>query len=302
MAEHIINSMDQHQESPKKISIVVPIGGFPNGSQKLKTWINPGTKADIEIILVLDTDDLEVAREIEELVASLPNLSLQVVQSSARNPGAARNLGMEKATSEWVCFWDSDDTGLVDQILSDVELGRQNQADLVVGRFTRITVSKDNEIIEEHTSREPTLEGIYLNPGLWRIIFRRSFIQDYRFSDLRMAEDQVFIFGLLQKSPKILFSNSVSYQYYDYPSNQLTKSRNALDDLPHALELTVKLYQNLPKRNLVIGILRQYLSTIKFCSVGKKLVATKKFLGICLTRPKFAANVPWSLARIMRQK
>lgn len=302
IAEHIIDSVELHQKSAHKISVIVPIGGFPNGIQQLKEWLNSGTSREIEVILVIDSNDLNIQMEIDSLAKSLTEISIHVLSSSARNPGTARNIGLEKATSDWVCFWDSDDIGLVSQILSDVELGEKLQVDLVIGRYTQVSVNQKNEVTSESISPEATPEEIYLNPGLWRMVIRRTLIAQLRFPGLKMAEDQIFVFGLLQKKPKIRFLDSVSYRYFKYPANQLTRSKDALDDLPAAIRYSSKMFGSEPNRLLAIGIIKQFFSALKYCSTIKKFVASREILKLSLLHPKFVIYCLANTSITLRKK
>jgi len=117
-----------------------------------------------------------------------------------------------------------------------------------------------------------------------------------------MAEDQVFVFDALEKQPRIHFSNFVNYRYFKYPTNQLTKSKNALDDLPLAIKYSSKIFASSPSRFLAIGIVKQLLSAIKFCSNMKKIDALKEVLKLSLLRPQFFVYIPTSISTILRKK
>jgi len=87
-----------------KYSIIVPVFNRPNEAQELLESLNNQLFKDFEIILVED-GSTEPCKEIALKYASL-NIHYFFKQNSG--PGDSRNFGMEKATGEWLIFFDSD--------------------------------------------------------------------------------------------------------------------------------------------------------------------------------------------------
>ena len=283
------------------LSVIVPIGGFPNGSKQIRMWLNHSIGPEVEVILINDSVDISTEREIDSIVKSAPTVDISVIASMARNPGGARNLGLDNAKGEWICFWDSDDVGLINVTLEAINQARQESAELIIGKYRTISLNTKTEVTQETESAYPALSGIYLNPGLWRIVFKRNLTNMKRFPNLRMGEDQVFAFMILQKAKRIFLADVAIYHYYNYPGLQLTKTKSAMDDLYLALKLTSNLYRSQTSAYLQTSILRQSISVIKYCRVEYKLRALSNLMKLSLHQPQFLFSIPKSLLIIVRQ-
>jgi glycosyltransferase involved in cell wall biosynthesis len=93
------------------LSIIVPIGGFPNGIKPFLTWVGALYAEQLEVILVADFDDSELMEKIL-LISKNSKSKIQVMLSTSRNPGGSRNIGISKASgSDFV--YKIDQTGTV---------------------------------------------------------------------------------------------------------------------------------------------------------------------------------------------
>ena len=91
----------------KKVSVIVPVYNTSNYLEKCITSLLNQTLQDIEIIMVND-GSLDNSREIIEEFQKKDN---RILLFNKENGGqaSARNLGLSKATGEYVAFLDSDD-------------------------------------------------------------------------------------------------------------------------------------------------------------------------------------------------
>jgi glycosyltransferase involved in cell wall biosynthesis len=301
-AEHIIFLMGESLNKVKLLSVIVPIGGFPNGSHQIRAWLNQKISREVEVIIVNDSADLSTTQEIERIVEGASSVEINVVTSTARNPGGARNVGLSHATGEWVCFWDSDDVGMIDVALNAINAAEHQSADLIIGKFRWISVNKEIEITQEVVSKNLTIDSVYVNPGLWRFIIKRNQAKTVKFPELRMGEDQVFAFKILQRTRNILFIDSIIYDYYNYPGLQLTKTKSSMDDLFVSFKLTLGLCRRERNYFLLIAVLRQSISVIRYCRVKYKVQALLQLMELLLRAPRFLKDIPTALLGIARFK
>lgn len=146
----------------------------------------------------------------------------EVVSGKFGSPGLARNAGLDQGKSDYVIFWDVDDEPNLMQTINLLNYVDSNGGDVGIGNW----VFRDSP--DKLQGISPLSVGI--SPGIWRFLFRREFIKDIRFSNLKWGEDQLFILRVLAKNPKILTCKSAVYGYTKHVQGALTtETENVLD-------------------------------------------------------------------------
>lgn len=283
------------------LSVIVPIGGFPNGIQPFTSWISSTDGNPIEVILVADFDDPNLMKEIS-LIVKKSKVKIKILASNARNPGGSRNIGISNASGDWICFWDADDYPHVANMLKLVSESQYTNAQMAVGVYQLIERKNRNEFenIELHKAQNEL--DLYCDPGLWRLAFRREFVGASRFMELRMGEDQQFIFELLSKIPIIFFSDYQVYGYVKYETAQLTKNPVAIGDLPIALTECMKMYQHANSKYLLVGIYKQSLTVFKRARLKIKFQNLLTIFEFWVQNPETFRQVPYCLSVILRHR
>jgi len=280
------------------LSVIVPIGDMAKRLQFVESWLNQVNKYSLQVILVHDQTFLNVGTELRELVRSVNTSKVMLVQGVFGNPGSARNAGLEIATGDWVGFWDSDDTPNIKNIFEAINISQQYD-EVLVGNFSVF----DIKTMEQRTPIKKVngINSVAMNPGIWRMIFRRSMISDMRFPSLRMGEDQVFLSNLNFGIRKLRFFESIFYQYNLGSTSQLTKSKLALKDLPLASALILDHAKKAQRKQSVFDlqlVFRQQITIIKNGDFKLK-VSILKFIREYLK--KFSFNFLFvSLIALMR--
>jgi glycosyltransferase involved in cell wall biosynthesis len=280
------------------LSVIVPIGDMAKRLQFVESWLNQVNKYSLQVILVHDQTFLNVGTELRELVRSVNTSKVMLVQGVFGNPGSARNAGLEIATGDWVGFWDSDDTPNIKNIFEAINISQQYD-EVLVGNFSVF----DIKTMEQRTPIKKVngINSVAMNPGIWRMIFRRSMISDMRFPSLRMGEDQVFLSNLNFGIRKLRFFESIFYQYNLGSTSQLTKSKLALKDLPLASALILDHAKKAQRKQSVFDlqlVFRQQITIIKNGDFKLK-VSISKFIREYLK--KFSFNFLFvSLIALMR--
>lgn len=261
-----------------KLSAVVPIGGFPNGDSVLRSWATSNLPQGLEVILVLDSDDETVRRTVFD-VAGL-NSNINVLTSQHRNPGSTREIGLNAATGEWICFWDADDLPNIDNIWRAIENMENKGIDIIVGNYHSVNFESKHVADCLHGKDDP-LMTVYINPGLWRFVFKREIIENITFPALRMGEDQTFLFRSISKARRIRFVEDYFYNYIQYSSGQLTKSKKILTDLIKARDLCKEIYTSDKSNYILSAIIKQDLTLIKRAKFSIKFVTIIDLVKMC---------------------
>lgn len=202
------------------ISVIIPAYNVEKTIENaVKSIVDSAMDGDVEIIIVENgsTDNtLEIAIKLKKTYKSI------MVYQSQKGVSYARNLGIEKANGEWICFVDADDLLCKDAFRFYYDEIKENDADLYFFSY-----KKNNKlIIMEENEKKSMKKYICMfleNPTkyltVWAKLFRRSILQEYKIefnTDLSMSEDSVFMLEYLAKCSAIAMSKKCVYKYRMY--------------------------------------------------------------------------------------
>ena len=221
------------------VSIVVPIYNVEKYLDRCVKSIVSQTYKNLEIILVDDGSTDSSCDMCDDWATK--DSRIKVVHKKNAGLGMARNTGIENATGDYICFFDSDDfveTDLVEKCLEEATL--QN-ADVVL--FGRKDIYDDGRIDERKNAgkkiifNESEIKSNLL-PGLftydmgygvsaWSKIFKLKTIKDFglSFKSERevISEDAYFA---LEFFSKISTAVVLPYNFYFYYKRGNSLSRN----------------------------------------------------------------------------
>lgn len=222
-----------------KISLIVPIYNVADYLEQCVRSILAQTENNIEIVLVNDgsTDgSSEICKRYEAI-------DRRIIYIEIRNGGVgrARNIGMERATGEWLCFVDGDDylpEDALEKLLDRTkETVRTEKSDIIIGNYC---TDKDGKITSQRFVREPyiqkenqyTYEHLQLignaigcryygasstsNIGVpWARLYRRQFCMEAGLSypTIKRMQDTLFNINAFQKTNRISFISENVYFY-----------------------------------------------------------------------------------------
>ena len=226
----------------KSASIICPVFDMAGRLQLMEEWIRKlSTDPQIEIIVIHDYSDETTSTELKVICQKYDNI--EFIEGNFGNTGSARNAGLKICKGKWIVFWDSDDEPKVQNFLALLKSIEDTDSDICIGRY-EVFNEKFRSVSDSpvwSTNRNRDLSTVAQNPGIWRIIFSRTFIEGIRFEPLRMAEDQIFICEALLKARKLSFADDKIYTYFTGSVHHLTKNSGALQDLLPAFKKTSKM-------------------------------------------------------------
>jgi glycosyltransferase involved in cell wall biosynthesis len=207
------------------VSVIVPIYNARSYLPKCLESLLRQTYSSYELILVDDgsTDDsYDVCLEYSK---SHPRIRL--IRQPNKGVSAARNLGLEKALGEYICFVDADDVvsdiyieELVDLLVSqhsDVAiLSFTKRSDGLVWSYTPTTRKRPNEVLwNQEEALFSYITKRQFESSVWAKLFRRDVLTGVRFEEgLRIAEDKLFVFEALVSCERIAFLDRPLYYYH----------------------------------------------------------------------------------------
>lgn len=174
----------------------------------------------LRVLLVNDGSSDRTSEIMREIASRFPNVS--IFEQENQGLSAARNLGLENATSEYVLFLDADDAlrphklkkvlsvaraGISDLVMFDTEVfseGPEFSSSYLEERrryYSRSFFVKRGQAVGPERVRELMRKGSYL-PSACLYISRRGFLEEIqaRFEPGLTFEDHPFTFYLLLKA------------------------------------------------------------------------------------------------------
>lgn len=220
----------------KKISVIIPVYKVEAYiADTIKSLINQSFK-DFELIIV-DDGSPDQSAGIAESLLSKTDIDYYVIHTENHGVSAARNTGLEIATSEYIIMVDGDDVLSSDFLQTYIELMQRHPAyDVYSSSFTIFTGDKviqqpkqDKDVVMFST--ECALIAFHnRNPRflLPTLLLSKNFINQNRIrfdESVRYSEDVQFIWRVLAHNKKDVIHSSYSgYKYILHPGSTMTAS------------------------------------------------------------------------------
>lgn len=225
-----------------KVSIIIPTYNVEKYiTQTLNSVINQ-TLTDIEIIIIDDKSTDDTLLIIENYALADKRIRL-FLNSNNYKQGYSRNLGIEKATGDYIFFLDGDDYIQINAIEKLYNKITQDNADITICTWNKIN-DKNNKISFNNYSKlqniptelnDKTFNWIDIKDNFfkqttvpWDKIYKREFLikNNIKFPEDIFFEDNTFVFEALLKAEKIsiLREDLIFYRYNR--KNAVTNTNN----------------------------------------------------------------------------
>lgn len=208
-----------------KISVIIPVYNSSTYLRKcLDSVVNQNLK-DIEIIVINDGSTDDSKNIIEEYSCKYKNIIF--IDQENKGIGKTRNIGIKKATGEYITFVDSDDYIKENMLEEYYKYAKKHNFDLVIGSYIKKINNK--EIIFENNkfktgNVKTTPQILYLiEYGPWAKLYKREMLinNNIYFDEKRKYEDMPFVSKALLKS-KLIGQITEPYYYYIIHNNSET--------------------------------------------------------------------------------
>lgn len=208
-----------------KISVIIPVYNSSTYLRKCLDSVVNQTLKDIEIIVINDGSTDDSKNIIEEYTVKYKNIIF--IDQENKGIGKTRNIGIKKATGEYITFVDSDDYIKENMLEEYYKYAKKHNFDLVIGSYIKKINNK--EIIFENNkfktgNVKTTPQILYLiEYGPWAKLYKRETLinNNIYFDEKRKYEDMPFVSKALLKS-KLIGQITEPYYYYIIHNNSET--------------------------------------------------------------------------------
>jgi glycosyltransferase involved in cell wall biosynthesis len=201
-----------------KISIIVPVYKVERYIHKCIDSILNQTFKEFELLLINDGSP-DRCGEICEEYASLDS-RVKVIHKKNGGLSDARNKGLDHATGDYIGFVDSDDWIEKDMFELLYNMCIENNCEIGVCTSTIhyphkqvINGKHPLTILDRKNAMRTMLEGKLFDEVVWTKLFKRSLLENIRFTVGTIYEDTDFTYKVIHKSKKICCIGAPKYNY-----------------------------------------------------------------------------------------
>lgn len=259
-----------------KVSLIVPIYNSQNYLEKCIKSLISQTLKDIQIILINDgsTDNSE------KIIKSFDDERIVYISKNNEGIGKTRNLGIDKATGEFLAFVDSDDYLNEHFCEYMYQKAVNDDCDLVVCDFfeerNTLVGIKFKDFKDTNLRETPELIN-YINLGPCNKLYKKSLFDDKsnRFEENLKYEDAPFVVKMLVSANRIGKVNDYLTYYVIHSNSETTIRDKRMYDILEITDIIVNdlkkvNYPNDPLVSLAVMILtdytiqQRYISDVKY--------------------------------------
>ncbi len=234
----------EKQSNAVKVSVIIPCykgEGFIAAC--LENVLRQAYQMKLEVIVVIDGDFDRSAS-----IAKAYPVKVIVLKEN-QGLSAARNIGLEAATGEYVHFMDVDDK-VNEEFYANMAVALSGtDADIACAGMINDRKPYKSQIfhkIKEYTTPREKLSVTWVAKWgyVWRYVFRRSFLMenDLKFEVGRFIEDRYFSFAALYFARKVITVPGANYTYRCTDGSVMNKKdlkwkKKLKEDYKHSKEL-----------------------------------------------------------------
>ncbi len=238
------------------VSIVVPVYNGSNYIDNFFSCLDKQSFKDYEVIVV-DDGSKDDSYE-KSLYYSQKDSRINVCRKENGGPGSARNIGLERASGDYIVFFDIDDEFSDDVLEENAKIALNGEIDVVMWNFTMVVLETGKSYYRQigascDVDRNgffdefliPTLDNEMFNPP-WNKMIKRDLLIDnnIRFhTEYHLYEDILFFYEVCKKAERIAINDKSYYTYLvKSEGSLLTKFHPECFDAIHAIYKTALCY------------------------------------------------------------
>lgn len=260
-----------------KITVIVPCYNVQDYAERCLRSIERQTYGieNLEVILVDDASTDATMSVLRKFEQKYPENVLLIECKENGKQGAARNIGLEYATGEYITFVDSDDVIDITMIQKMHDKIVEYDCDIVDCGYKSFHDESEIDLVENQNGMYVSIDSeekrkqyiINLSKlAVWGRLYKRQFIED---NHLRFLEgiyyEDVHFTGLLKLLVQTYYiMEEQLYFYFQNDRGTISDSRNMADKIKQELIVMDELFVEWDTRGLLQNALEQYYEEIEF--------------------------------------
>lgn len=211
-------------DNNKLVSVIIPVFNVCSYLVEALDSVLQQTYDNLEIIII-DDGSTDGSREICDEYAE-KDARILVIHQENRGLSAARNVGLDKMSGEFVVFLDPDDAYHPDYVKVMMNAMIREQADLVICRYT-VNYTTGRMTFKGNKKTRPSIAtGVYdrlgalraladgeIDSSVWNRLYRRGMWKGIRFPDGHVCEDVDTAYRIIDLCNKIYVLDQSLYLY-----------------------------------------------------------------------------------------
>lgn len=217
-----------------KVSVIMPVYNAEKYAGEAIESVLRQTCADFELLLINDRSTDRSKEICVEYSKKDSRIVLLENDSQIHGPGPTRNIGLDYAKGEYIYFMDADDWGEPDLLEQAINRIEADHSDMVAfgsivelyGDARRSQKSPafqksiwTKEEIQSNISEYWKVRSI----TLWSHLIRKRIVENIRFVNIPIAEDDCFFLDILPRIKSISYLNLWLYHYRVLPESSCHK-------------------------------------------------------------------------------
>lgn len=235
-----------------KISIIVPIYNAEKFLNVLFESVTKQTSPLWEMICIDDGSSDSSGNIVDKWTSE--NNSIHVIHQTNQGVSAARNRGIEEASTPYVTFVDADDYIEPDFVEKAIEALKKTECDIVICGYAKHYDDNREEKVLPRYQGQLSLSYDVLKetpPFPWAKVFRRDVLlqQHIRFIEgMPVGEDTLFCYDYLIHARTVFFLKDVVYHYKEGSGawNKFALGQAPSMHYEQMLDIVVKTLKKLP--------------------------------------------------------
>lgn len=198
----------------KKVTVVVPVyNATAYIENTINSVINQTLDKEMYHILVVNDGSTDDSGEKLENIRNKYSDVIEIINQKNQGVGRARNVGLNKVKTPFVCFLDADDTYdnyFLEKMLEAIE---KTNADVTIGGFRR--VDNEGNVTRTYLPQKISSFTKYITMVSWNRIHRTSFLRknEIHFFEDSFVEDTPFSLMEIEKGAKYSFIPYIGYNW-----------------------------------------------------------------------------------------